>query len=86
VDTLHEEPSVKLIITIAAAGLIATGLGGGGAGAQTAPALAERAQRAEARQTRGEPAMVAKKRGTRCRIVKRPGPDKHVCSRTPIRR
>ena len=38
------------------------------------------------RQSRGQPATVAKKRGTRCRIVKRAGQDKHVCSKAPVRR
>ena len=37
-------------------------------------------QSVENRQARGQPAAVAKKRGTRCRIVKRAGQDKHVCS------
>ena len=74
---------MKVISLIAAAGLLA-GVNAAAA-AQTVGAGAPK-QSVENRQARGQPDTVAKKRGTRCRIVKQNGQTRHVCSRAPVRR
>lgn len=71
---------MKIAFLFAAAMLTA-----GPAEAQTVARSAPQ-QSIDDRQARGQPATVAKKRGTRCRIVKRAGQDKHVCSKVPVRR
>jgi hypothetical protein len=73
---------VRIIAFLATATLIATS---STAPAQTVSRTAPQ-QSIENRQARGQPDAVAKKRGTRCRIVKRGGQSKHVCTKAPVRR
>ena len=75
---------MKIIALVAVAALSAAGLASAAeaqAVSRTAPA-----QSIENRQARGQPDVVAKKRGTRCRIVKQNGRSRQVCSKAPVRR
>jgi ribosomal protein L36 len=80
---LHD---MKIIALAAVAVLSAVGPGSGSAAEAQAVSRTAPAQSIENRQARGQPDAVAKKRGTRCRIVKQNGRTRQVCSKAAVRR